>query len=175
MIVVATVVVLVAAVAVAAALTYNRLVQARNRCDYAWSDVDALLARRAAAIPRLAAIVEAAMDHERELFVRVAAARAAVDRAGSGPSGERAAAEDALGAAGLSLVAVAEAYPALRASEAAAELITALKDVEGSIARGRLVYNRTVQTYQDRRLTFPGSLLAGPGGFVARPWFGEHA
>ena len=78
--VVAAVVVLVLLVGLA--VVYNRLVRDRNRVRHTWADIDALLVRRAAAIPRLAAIVDAAFDHERETLQEVAQARAAVEAAG---------------------------------------------------------------------------------------------
>ena len=115
---------------------------------HTWADIDALLVRRAAAIPRLAAIVDAAFDHERETLEEVAQARAAVAAAGGGPTLERGAAERRLGVAGQRLVAVAESYPELHTQAATADLIAALKDVEGDLARARMVYNRTVQTYE---------------------------
>ena len=82
-------------------------------------------------------------------------------------------AERQLGEAGAGLVAVAEAYPQLRAQEAAVELIAALKDVEGDLRRARMVYNRTVQTYEDARQTFPSSLVAGAFRFGPLPYFSD--
>jgi LemA protein len=163
-------------VLVTIALLYNRLVGARNRTRYAWSDIDALLVRRAQAIPRLAEVVRAAMAHEREVFEQVAAARAGVTALeGSGPTDQRYAAEQRLGEAGATLVARVEDYPELRAQEAVQELVAALHEVEGDLRRARIVYNRTVQTYQDARLAFPSSLVAGAFGFRPVPYFGDAA
>jgi LemA protein len=161
----------VLALLVGLALVYNRLVRDRNRVRHTWADIDALLVRRAAAIPRLAGIVDAAFDHERETLEEVAQARAAVESAGGGPTVEHGLAERRLGVAGQRLVAVAEAYPELQAQAAAADLIAALKDVEGDLARARMVYNRTVQTYEDRRRALPGALVAGPLGFRHEPYW----
>ena len=163
--------IVVLALLVGLAVVYNRLVRDRNRVRHTWADIDALLVRRAAAIPRLAAIVDAAFDHERETLEEVAQARAAVEAAGGGPTVEHGLAERRLGVAGQRLVAVAEAYPELRAQAAAADLIAALKDVEGDLSRARMVYNRTVQTYEDRRRALPGALVAGPLGFRHQPYW----
>jgi LemA protein len=163
-----------AVVLIAIALLYNRLVGARNRTRYAWSDVDALLARRAQAIPRLAEVVRGSMAHEREVFERVAAARAGVAAVeGGGPTEARSSAEQRLGEAGAGLIAVVENYPQLRAQESVAELIAALQDIENDLRRARIVYNRTVQTYQDARLAFPSSLVAGAFGFGPIAYFGD--
>lgn len=163
--------IVVLALLVGLAVVYNRLVRDRNRVRHTWADIDALLVRRAAAIPRLAAIVDAAFDHERETLKEVAQARAAVEAAGGGPTLEHGAAERRLGVAGQRLVAVAESYPELHAQAATADLIAALKDVEGDLARARMVYNRTVQTYEDRRRALPGALVAGPLGFRQEPYW----
>jgi LemA protein len=162
-------------VGAAVALGYNRLVGARNRARYAWADCDALLVRRAQAVPRLAAIVQGAFDHERETLVAVAEARARVERTATpgGPTTDRLAAEEALGAAEARLLVVVEGYPELRAQAATDELVTALREIEADLRRARIVYNRTVQTYADRRGTFPGSLVAGAFRFAPMPYFGD--
>jgi LemA protein len=163
-------------VLVAIAVLYNRLVGARNRTRYAWSDIDALLARRAQAIPRFAEVVRGSMAHEREVFEAVAAARSGVAAVeGSGPTPARYAAELRLGEAGGGLIAVVERYPQLRAQESVAELIAALQDIENDLRRARIVYNRTVQTYQDARLSFPSSLVADAFGFRPVAYFGDAA
>ena len=156
------------------ALLFNRLVGLRNKTRYTWGDCDAVLSRRAQAIPRLVDVVQGAMAHERTVFDAVATARAGTAAVSpDGPSEARFEAERRLGAAGAGLVAVAEAYPQLRAQEAAMELITALKDIEGDLRRARMVYNRTVQTYEDARQTFPGSLVANAFRFGPLPYFSD--
>ena len=163
-------------VLVAIAVLYNRLVGARNRTRYAWSDIDALLVRRAQAVPRLVEAVRGSMTHERGVFEAVATTRAGVaEVAGSGPTEARYTAEQRFGEAGASLIAVVESYPQLRASETVAELIAALQDIENDLRRARIVYNRTVQTYQDARLAFPSSLVAGAFGFGPIAYFGDAA
>ena len=171
-----TIVGLVAAVTVlaATALVHNQLVGLRNKTHYTWADCDAVLTRRAQTIPRLVDVVQGAMAHERTVFEVVATARAGTQSvAANGPSEARFEAERRLGAASASLVAVAEAYPELRAQEAAADLIEALKDIEGDLRRARMVYNRTVQTYEDARQALPSSLVAGAFRFGPLPYFSD--
>jgi len=168
--------VLLVAVLAGVVVSYNRLVRDRNRSRYAWADVDALLVRRADLVPRLAAAAAAALRHERETLEAVARARAGVEAAGGGPTPARAAAESALGAAGARLVLLVEAQPELRGSAATDELLAALKDTEGDLARARMVYNRTVQTYEDRRRAVPGVVVAGVLRFGAqRYWRADEA
>jgi LemA protein len=165
----------IAALLLGFAFVYNRLVRDNNRCVYTWADVDALLAQRAAMLPQLAAIVARAFRHERSVLTAVALARRRVERAGRQPSPERAEAERELGDAGGRLVALVEANPELRTAEATRELLDALQDIEDRLARARLVYNRTVQSYEDRRRAVPGVLVARPLGFGPRPYWQAEA
>ena len=84
---------------------------------------------------------------------------------------QQGAAENVLTAALGRLLAVAEAYPALRATENFQALQTQLADIEGSIAIARQVYNDTVLTYMNAIQTVPSNLVAGPFGFHARAYF----
>ena len=50
------------------ALTYNSLVQGRNRCDESWADIDTELKRRYDLIPNLVNTVQGYAKHEREVL-----------------------------------------------------------------------------------------------------------
>jgi LemA protein len=165
----------IAALLLGFALVYNRLIRDNNRCIYTWADVDALLAQRAAMLPQLAAIVARAFRHERSVLTAVALARRRVGQAGREPSAERAVAEAELGDAGGRLIALVEANPELRTAEATRELLDALRDIEDRLARARMVYNRTVQSYEDRRRALPGALIARPLGFGPRAYWQAEA
>jgi LemA protein len=159
---------IVVIVVVAAVLLVNRLIGARNRTQAAWGDVDAELLRRADLVPELTAAVAAYADHERSVLE--AATQARVEAHGDDPPA-RAAAEQRLGTAIGGVVGIAEAYPELKASERFAQLSDALSQSEDRIARSRLVYNDTVQTYNTAIQALPASLVAGPLGFRRRELF----
>jgi LemA protein len=161
----------VAVVAVAVVLLLNRLISARNRTAAAWGDVDAELRRRADLVPELTAAVAAYAGHERSVID--AAARARSEAHGDDPPA-RAAAEQRLGSAIGGVIGIAEGYPGLRASERFAQLSTALSQSEDRIARSRLVYNDTVQTYNTAIQALPAGLVAGALGFRRREPF-EYA
>ena len=158
----------IAVVAVAGVLLVNRLIAARNRARAAWGDVDAELRRRADLVPELNAAVQAYAAHEREALE--AATRARLEAHGDDPV-TRAAAEQRLGSAIGGVVGIAEANPELRASERFAQLSDALSRSEDRIARSRLVYNDTVQTYNTAIQALPASLVAGALGFRRREPF----
>jgi LemA protein len=159
---------IVAIVVVLAMLLYNRLARARNRASAAWGDVDAELRRRADLVPELNEAVAAYAEHERSVIAAAAEARnAAISAEPELRSGE----EQRLGSAIGGVVGVAEAYPALKASERFAQLSEQLSKSEDRIALARLVYNDTVQTYNAAIEQLPASLFAGALGFRRRALF----
>lgn len=150
------------------ALVFNRLTRARNRAHAAWGDVDAELRRRSDLVPELNAAVESYAAHERAVLEAATAARG--EAHGDDPVA-RAAAEQRLGGAIGGVVGIAEANPELHASERFAQLQGQLSETENRIARARLVYNDTVQTYNSAIQALPASLLAGPLGFRRQSLF----
>src|SRR5437870_1019154 len=126
---------------------YNRLVRFRNRAENSWAQVDVQLRRRYDLIPNLVEAVKGYAAHERETFDSVTNARASAQQA-KGVE-QQAQAESVLSAALGRLLAVAEAYPQLRATENFQQLQAQLADVEQNIAVARQVYNDTVLTYDN--------------------------
>jgi LemA protein len=161
--------VILAAVLVAFIIGYNGLVRARNRVREGWSSIDVQLRRRASLVPNLVEAVRGYAAHERGVFDEVSQARSALQQARR--AGEAAGANNVLSQALGHLMAVAEAYPQLRASETFAGLQQQLTDVEDKIAFARQFYNRTALDYNNRIESFPGLLIAGPLGFSAAEFF----
>jgi LemA protein len=167
--VIIVVAVVVLAVAVWLVATYNGLVQRRNRVDNAWSQIDVQLGRRRDLVPNLVETVKGYAAHERGTFEAVTAARAAA-AAASTPA-QAATAEGELSQALGRLLAVAEAYPQLKADANFRDLQAQLGETENRIAVSRQVYNDTVLTYQNSIQTFPTMLVARPFGFTDREYF----
>ena len=155
--------------AVAALLTFNRLVKLRNRVTSAWADLDVQLTRRRDLVPNLVAVVKAFAAHEQRLFDAVTAARDSANSAQN--AGRRATAEEALGKGSSGGLAVAEAYPQLRADKRFRELSDELIATENKIAFSRQLYNDTVDAYRTAAQSFPGMFVAGPFGFAVPDFF----
>ena len=155
--------------ALVAVYGYNRLVRLRNEVDTGWANIDVQLQRRGDLIPNLVEAVKGYAAHERGVFEEVTRARAAVQQAG-GPAAT-AQANDILTAALGRLLAVAEAYPELKASENFLQLQEDLTDTEDKISAARRYYNETVRVFNTAAQSFPWLLLAGPFGFRAREFF----
>jgi LemA protein len=160
-------------VLLAAVYLFNRLVRLRNEVDTGWANIDVQLKRRNDLIPNLVEAVKGYAAHERGVFEEVTEARAAVARAAS-PAGAGAA-DEALGRALGRLLAVAEAYPELQASQNFLELQGELTDTEDKIAAARRYYNATVLAYLTAIQTFPSLLIARAFGFRGREFFAADA
>ena len=154
-------------------LTFNRLVRLRNEAKTGWANIDVQLKRRADLVPNLVEAVKGYAAHERETFDSVTQARAAAEQA-SGPAAA-AQADTVLGGALNRLLAVAEAYPQLRASENFLALQQELADIEDKLAAARRYYNQTVYRYNTVLQSFPAVIVAGALGFHEREFFETDA
>ena len=160
---------LVLGLALLVVLVYNGLVAKRNRVSNAWSQVDVQLRRRYDLVPRLVEIVRGYATHEQATFTAVAEARTAAERA-SGVA-QQGAAESRLQGALERLIAVAEAYPQLRANENFKVLQEELTETEDRIAIARQVHNDTVLTYNNACQQIPTNVVAMLFGFRPADYF----
>lgn len=159
----------IAVVALAAIVLYNRLVTLRNRCDNAWAQIDVQLRRRHDLVPNLVATVKGYAAHEKDTLERVVAARdAAIAAKGTEGTGV---AENALTETLKSLFAVAEAYPDLKANASFLDLQEQLSDTEGKIAYSRQFFNDSVMSFNMAVQQFPANLVAPVFGFRERAYF----
>lgn len=154
---------------VAGVLVFNRLVALRNRVDNGWAQIDVQLRRRYDLIPNLVETVKGYAAHERELFESVTAARSqAIDAAAVG---DQAQAENQITRGLRQLLAVAEAYPELKANENFLALQEELTGTESKIAYARQFYNDQVMRLNTLIGSFPSNLLAKTFGFRPREFF----
>src|SRR5438105_15348363 len=149
--------------------TYNRLVRLRVRSENAWSQIDVQLRRRYDLIPNLVEAVKGYAAHEREVFEHVADARSQAQQAST--VGDQAQAENQLTRGLRRLIAVAEAYPQLKASENFLALQEELTATESRIAYARQFYNDQVAALNTYRQSFPSAIVARLGNFPARQFF----
>lgn len=152
---------------------YNRLVTLKNRFKNAFSQIEVQLKRRHDLIPNLVETVKGYMSHERETLEAVMQARAAavtgLNAASQDPTSgsamqQLAGAEGALTGALGRLMAVAEAYPDLKASQNMQQLTEELTSTENKVAFARQAYNDSATSYNTYKQTFPPVLIAGVVG-----------
>lgn len=158
-----------ALIALIVVVMYNRLVALRQAWKQAFADIDVQLKQRHDLIPNLVETVKGYAAHESGVFTKVTEARATAMRA-TGVS-EKSAAESALSGALGNLLAVAENYPQLKASENFRQLQDELADLENKIAAARRFLNNAVAEYNTAIQQFPAALFAGAMGFSPVPMF----
>jgi LemA protein len=148
---------------------YNSLVQLRVRADSAWSDIDVQLKRRHDLIPNLVETVKGYAAHEKGTFENIAKFRSQAMQATS--PADKAQAENQLTGALRGLLAVAENYPELKASEQFTGLQGSLNSIEDNIQNARRYYNAVVRDFNTRAQSFPVNIIAGMFGFQTRQFF----
>ncbi|HVT35626.1 MAG TPA: LemA family protein [Nevskiaceae bacterium] len=160
--------------------TYNGLVAARNGYKNAFAQIDVQLQRRNDLIPNLVETAKGYMKHERETLEAVIAARnsaaAGLKQAQLNPGDAAAikqlgAAEGALAGAMTRFMALAEAYPDLKANQNMMQLSEELSSTENRVAFARQAFNDAVLGYNNSREVFPNSVIAGMFNFApAQMW-----
>lgn len=148
----------------------NRITVLSNRIDNSWSQIDVQLKKRADLVPNLVSTVKGYMEHEKDAIKMVTKARERM--LGASDVKERMKAEGELTAALKTIFALAENYPALRASENFRLLQEQLDGIESKIAYARQFYNDSVLGFNNMISTIPGSWFAGLiGKGVPREYF----
>ena len=157
---------------------YNALVEQQENVDKAWSEVENQYQRRSDLIPNLVATVKGYAAHEENTLTEVVNARAnasSVTIQAEDLTDENLArfqqAQDALSQGIGRLMAVAEAYPDLKANENFQELQAQLEGTENRIAVARRNYNEVAQKYNAEIRKFPTLIYAGWFGFNKKPYF----
>lgn len=168
----------IAVIAVWVVTGYNRLVKADEAVSTAWSNVENQYQRRADLIPNLVNTVKGYAAHEKETLDAVVAARTratqvTMDAENMTPEmlQEYQKVQNEVGAALGRLIAIAEAYPDLKANANFLELQAQLEGAENRISVERRNFNEVAKKYNTSIRTFPRNMLAGMFGFEKRPYF----
>jgi LemA protein len=150
--------------------TYNTLVALRNHISEAWSNIDTELKRRYDLIPNLVETVKGYAKHERDTLEMVIELRnlCAADR---GSVSHQEGTERQLVGAVQKLLAVAEAYPDLKANRNFLELQHELVNTEDRLQAARRFYNGNVRDMRNKCESFPSSVVASLFHFQSQDFF----
>ena len=160
LVVLAVIIVIAVLVVLWGVITYNGLIRLRNLVQEAWQQIDVELTRRHDLIPNLVETVKGYASHERETLDAVVRARAAATAPGASVA-EQAQQEGELSQALGRLLAIAEAYPDLKANQNFLALQNELTQTEDRIAAGRRFYNANVRELNTKVESVPSNIIAG--------------
>jgi LemA protein len=148
---------------------YNRLVRLRALVKEGFSGITVQLRRRADLIPNLVSTVEGYATHERETLSQVTAMRGSA----TGAQGVAATAQADAAMTGMigRLMAVAEAYPDLKANQNFQQLQGELSEIEEQLQGARRYYNATARDLNTSIQSFPNVLIARPAGFSEAEYY----
>lgn len=149
---------------------FNGLVRLRLLAHNAYADIDVQLKRRHDLVPSLVATVQGHAGYEKGTLEAVVAARQKA-LAATGPAAAGSA-ELVLSGQVKQLLAIAEAYPDLKAGQSFLELQKSLVTIEDNLQNARRYYNAVVRDLNTRLQQFPAVLVAGPMGFKPEEFFG---
>ena len=148
---------------------YNKLVNARNKVNDQFSQIDVQLKRRVDLIPNLVETVKGYAKHEEKTLTEVIEARNKMATA-SGIN-EELEASNQVTAALNKLFALSEAYPDLKANENFKQLQSELTSTEDKISYARQFYNDIVMKYNNKIEMFPSNIVASMFKFKAQAFF----
>ena len=148
---------------------YNSLIKLNNKVKEAFSTMDVYLKKRWDLIPNIVETVKGYAKHEKETLQEVTALR---NNSYENMSEEEKFQTNAQLSSGVhKILALAEAYPDLKANENFRDLSNQLTQVEDDIANSRKYYNGVVRIYNNRVEMFPGNIFAGLFGYKTRAMF----
>ncbi|MDR0533043.1 MAG: LemA family protein [Verrucomicrobiales bacterium] len=149
---------------------FNSLIAKRNAVDFAFSCIDTQLKKRCDLIPNLIATVKGYANHEAGVLREVTELRNQLINQQSATN-DRFALETQLTEKLPALMAVAEAYPNLKADQQFLHLQRTLTEIEEQISAARRAFNAATYEYNNAVQSFPSNLIAGTFQFRARDFF----
>ena len=150
----------------------NRLVKSDELCNNALKQINVQQISRFDALKALVKLTREYASYEADTLEKIVKERKIV----SSPSPTAAdinANEEALAAIGAKLIAVAEAYPDLKASANYQQTMKDIKDYEENVRLSRMTFNDTVTRFNQQVRVFPTSLVAGILGFAKRDYLAD--
>lgn len=152
---------------------FNSLRKADQGVKKDWNNITTELQRRHELIPNLVATVQKYAAHESTVLQEVTEARlkASVPPKDPQHAADVAAAQDLVSASVGRLLAVAENYPDLKASDNYRQLQAELTDTEDRIAASRKLYNSSVEHLNNKTRTFPSMFFVSMAGVTTAEYY----
>ena len=152
---------------------YNTLVRLNNNVKEAFSTMDVYLKKRWDLIPNIVETVKGYAKHEKDTLKEVVELRNSTYDKMSDE--EKIKTNEQLSSGINKIMALAEAYPDLKANENFKDLSKQLTKVEDDIANSRKYYNGVVRIYNNKVEMFPSNIFAGLFGYKSKAMFEASA
>jgi len=146
-------------------LVHNSIIGLRNNVDKSKSGIDVYLQQRFDLIPNLIEVTKAYMNYEKDLLDRITELRSIYNQSKDMQAGNE------LNNQYKTIMATAENYPELKASEQFLNLQKSLVKIESELQAARRIYNNDVTRYNTKINTFPNSIIAWVFDFQKRDLF----
>ncbi len=152
-----------------ALVLYNTFIKLNNKLKEAFSTMDVYLKKRWDLIPNIVESVKGYAKHEINTFKEVVELRNSTYDNMSNE--EKIKTNEQLSSGINKIMALAEAYPDLKANENFKDLSNQLTKVEDDIANSRKYYNGVVRIYNNKVEMFPNNIFAGLFGYKTETMF----
>lgn len=166
---IAIIVVIILVIAMPIIGGYNKIVTLDQKVNASLGVIDTQLQRRSDLIPNLVATVKGYATQEKDIFIKIAEARAKLAGAKTVP--DKAQADSELGSAVSRLLVIVENYPTLKSSENFRDLAVTLEGTENRVGIARQDYNTSVNDYNSTIKRFPSNIISGIFGFGEKPYY----
>ncbi|MBN6710837.1 LemA family protein [Haemophilus haemoglobinophilus] len=172
--------VIIAAIVIGFALisSYNGLVQAEEKIDSVWANVESQYQHRADLIPNLVNTVKGQANFEQETLTNVIKARSQATQTKIDPTNmteeqltQFQQSQNNIGSALSRLLVTVEKYPELKAHDGFMNLQAQLEGVENRINVARNKFNEAAREYNQKVRQFPAKFAAIIFGFKEKPYF----
>ena len=152
---------------------YNNFIKLNNKVKEAFSTMDVYLKKRWDLIPNIVEIVKGYAKHEKDTLKEIVELRnSTYDKMSDD---EKIKTNEQLTSGISKIMALAEAYPDLKANENFKDLSRDLTKVEDDIANSRKYYNGVVRIYNNKVEMFPNNIFAGLFGYKSKAMFEASA
>ncbi len=150
-------------------VTYNSLIRLRNKVNEAFATMDVYLKKRWDLIPNVVETVKGYAKHEKDTLKEIIELRNSTYENMS--VNDKVDVNNKLSQGINKIMALAEAYPDLKANENFKDLSSQLSKVEDDIANARKYYNGAVRIMNDKIQMFPSNIIASMLGFKVQKMF----
>lgn len=149
--------------------TYNSFVGLNNTVKEAFATMDVYLKKRWDLIPNIVETVKKYAEHEKSTLEEIVELRnSAYDNMSAN---EKVDVNNKLSQGINKLMAIAEAYPDLKANDNFKDLHQQLIKIEDDVANSRKYYNGAVRVFNNKVQMFPSNIIAGMLGFKEQKMF----